>query len=594
VSSGKNFTELDISLFCVPLLAYSFQNCSSRFCLQVLYFECDEDLSDIAPNNPLLLRGATVYVGLDKGSKLSVVFQHYCDFVNSKSPSTKPGSRVYIKPTDLEFMHCATLDAQHTVEASAMMKNDRIRVVRERSKDRSAKAEMIRLQRESDRKYFKELRSLLPNPSPEGMGSDVILECQGKVKDERGFSQNVLATTVRANSVLIAKRCKWLGQKISTAREDMRRRAEMTIPSDEVKSESKEAERSSSQSDDEEYDIVPSNPLPAVDNNNNNAIAADRVLAAEIEDDEEDDEVDAGKSPTNEQATTSHLRDVASSNSVWISLQHSPQAVKLLLEYCYTNRVQALGQDAFLKASKFPNPKDVGALAAKESGPVPPFRKHEWPDGGAPTVSLHLALAGIALAEEAHMPRFSLMCEVAASKLVDYSNVIDVLAACQTQQQQTGNRLPLLRKAAMLDCVFGKRYFENPIFKNNMIARKDLVIPSVLDGSIEVFPTNLDSKEVLKKKEKMQKEKKQIFDMLDESDRNKRLFERIKQRKQGTVARRMEVAFGQDMPKIASPNETSRARVPPPLNDRRGTKRKGRTSSGSNTSKRKRSQSRKS
>mmetsp|Transcript_8738 Transcript_8738/g.13095 ORF Transcript_8738/g.13095 Transcript_8738/m.13095 type:complete len:693 (+) Transcript_8738:141-2219(+) len=563
-------------------------------CPLVLYFECDEDLSDIAPNNPLLLRGATVYVGLDKGSKLSVVFQHYCDFVNSKSPSTKPGSRVYIKPTDLEFMHCTTLDAQHTVEASAMMKNDRIRVVRERSKDRSAKAEMIRLQRESDRKYFKELRSLLPNPSPEGMGSDVILECQGKVKDERGFSQNVLATTVRANSVLIAKRCKWLGQKISTAREDMRRRAEMTIPSDEVKSESKEAERSSSQSDDEEYDIVPSNPLPAVDNNNNNAIAADRVLAAEIEDDEEDDEVDAGKSTTNEQASTSHLRDVASSNSVWISLQHSPQAVKLLLEYCYTNRVQALGQDAFLKASKFPNPKDVGALAAKESGPVPPFRKHEWPDGGAPTVSLHLALAGIALAEEAHMPRFSLMCEVAASKLVDYSNVIDVLAACQTQQQQTGNRLPLLRKAAMLDCVFGKRYFENPIFKNNMIARKDLVIPSVLDGSIEVFPTNLDSKEVLKKKEKMQKEKKQIFDMLDESDRNKRLFERIKQRKQGTVARRMEVAFGQDMPKIASPNETSRARVPPPLNDRRGTKRKGRTSSGSNTSKRKRSQSRKS
>ena len=183
---------------------------------QVLYFECDEDMSDIAPNNPLLLRGATVYVGLDKGSKLSVIFQHYCDFVNSKTPSTKPGSRVYIKPTDLEFIHCTTLDAQHTVEASAMMKNDRIRVVRERSKDRSAKAEMIRLQRESDRKYFKELRSLLANPSPESMGCDVILECQGKVKDEKGFSQNVLATTVRANSVLIAKRCKWLGQKIST------------------------------------------------------------------------------------------------------------------------------------------------------------------------------------------------------------------------------------------------------------------------------------------------------------------------------------------------------------------------------------------
>jgi len=569
--------------------------------VQVLYFECDEDLSDISPNNPLLLRGATVYIGLDKGAKLSVVFQHYCDFVNSKSTSTKPGARVYIKPTDLEFIHCATLDAQHTVETSAMMKNDRIRVVRERSKDRSAKAETIRLQRESDRKYFKELRSLLPNPSPEGMGSDVILECQGKVKDERGFSQNVLATTVRANSVLIAKRCKWLGQKISLAREDMRRRAEMTIPSDEVKSETRETNPRSSQSDDEEDDIVPSNPLPAGGNDNNNDIAANRILAAEIEDDEEDDELDAGKSSANEQAFASHLRDVTStsSNSVWISLQHSPQAVKLLLEYCYTNRVQSLGQDAFVKASKFPNPKDVGALAAKESGPVPPFRKHEWPDGGAPTVSLHLALAGIALAEEAHMPRFSLMCEIAASKLVDYSNVIDVLAACQTQQQQTGNRLPILRKAAMLDCVFGKRYFENPIFKNSMIARKDLVIPSVLDGSIEVFPTNLDSKEVLKKKEKMHREKKQIFDMLDESDRNKRLFERIKQRKQATVARRMEVAFGSDTHMLSSPHESivrdsSRARVPPPLNDRRGTKRKGRTSSGSNASKRKWNQGRKS
>jgi hypothetical protein len=129
-----------------------------------------------------------------------------------------------------------------------------------------------------------------------------------------------------------------------------------------------------------------------------------------------------------------------------------------------------------------------------------------------------------------------------------------------------------------------------------MIARKDLVIPSVLDGSIEVFPTNLDSKEVLKKKEKMHREKKQIFDMLDESDRNKRLFERIKQRKQATVARRIEVAFGSDLKMLSSPTESivRDSRVPPPLNDRRGTKRKGRTSSGSNASKRKRNQGRKS
>ena len=163
---------------CIRLLTHSLSPPAPVPNAQVLYVECDEDLTDMSPNNPLLQRGATVYIGLDKGTKLNVVFQHYCDCVNkakTNSPS-KSGSSGNIKPTDLEFIHCATLDAQNTVEASAMMKNDRIRVVRERSKKLSAKAEMIRLQRESDRQYFKQLRQLLPNPSPEGMGCDVILE----------------------------------------------------------------------------------------------------------------------------------------------------------------------------------------------------------------------------------------------------------------------------------------------------------------------------------------------------------------------------------------------------------------------------------
>ncbi|EJK46191.1 hypothetical protein THAOC_35150, partial [Thalassiosira oceanica] len=168
-------------------------------------------------------------------------------------------------------------------------------------------------------------------------------------------------------------------------------------------------------------------------------------------------------------------------NAVRVPLDHSPQAVKLLLEYCYTNRVQSLGHEAFVKSSRFLNSRDVGTAAAKQSGPVSPFRKHEWPEGGHPTVSLHLALAGIALAEEAHLPRLSLMCEVAASQLVNVKSVVDVLTACSLQQTKTGNRLPMLRKAAMLDCVLGQgpagveACYANVHFKKGMEDRRDVV-----------------------------------------------------------------------------------------------------------------------
>ncbi len=198
-------------------------------------------------------------------------------------------------------------------------------------------------------------------------------------------------------------------------------------------------------------------------------------------------------------------------NSVWISLEHPPQAVKLLLEYCYTNRVQSLGHEAFAKAS--------APMGHPNLGPVPPFRRHEWPDGGAPTVSLHLALAGIALAEEAHLPRLSLMCEVAASQLVDGNNVIDVLSACRVQQQRTGNRLLLLRRAAMLDCIMANGsggidlLYSNPTFKSSLNERRGLVVPSLLDGTVEVMPTNMNTKEIQRKKDKMMIDRKKMFEL---------------------------------------------------------------------------------
>ena len=283
----------------------------------------------------------------------------------------------------------------------------------------------------------------------------------------------------------------------------------------------------SGQSDDEDDIIMGEEPVARAPGGNvdinNNAAGGGGSAATKVEDYDEDDEEPAVK--VKSAGTKSPVRKSAESsssafpNSIWVSLDHSPQAVKLLLEYCYTNRVQSLGRQAFVKGSIYPDPKEVGPLAAKQAGPVPPFSKNEWPEGGNPTVSLHLALAGVALAEEAHMPRLSLMCEIAASKLVNKSNVIDVLSACQVQQQKTGNRLPILRKAAMLDCILENgsigvdQLYANENFKNSMSERRGLVIPSLLDGTAEVLPTNMNTKEIKRKKDKMALDRKKMFEV---------------------------------------------------------------------------------
>lgn len=376
----------------------------------------------------------------------------------------------------------------------------------------------------------------------------------------------------------------------------------MTIPSYEDKSDFNEDDAAASegvksgQSDlDDEDDIIMAEPGAQAGGNNNIIAAGGDGSAAKVEDDEDDEPAakvmvaKAGRSSARKSESRS-----SSPNSVWITLDHSPQAVKLLLEHCYTNRVQSLGLEAFLKSSKFPNPKET-SLAARQSGPVPPFRKHEWPDGGSPTVSLHLALAGITLAEEAHMPRLSLMCEIAASLLVDKKNVIDVLSACQMQQQKTGNRLPILRKRAMLDCIMANgsngidHLYANPNFKSSLNERCGLVIPSLLDGTVEIMPTNMDTKVMRKKKDRMALERKKWCELADNADKNKRIMERIKYKDQVVVARRMEVAFGPDERGLKTPSkniwrenrENPYKRDPPPslMNQGgRGTKRKGASS----------------
>ena len=116
------------------------------------------------------------------------------------------------------------------------------------------------------------------------------------------------------------------------------------------------------------------------------------------------------------------------------------------------------------------------------------------------------------------MPRLSLMCEIAASQLVNEHNVIDVLCACQVQQQSTGNRLPILRKAAMLDCIYNRgssgveSLSKKESFKNGIEERRGLVISSLLDGTIEVMPTNMMTKAIQKKKDKREREIKTSFE----------------------------------------------------------------------------------
>ena len=519
----------------------------------------EDAFQSLSPDNPILRAGTTVYIGLDKNSKLSLAFDKYCDFVNASAPPRLRADdppRHIVRTADLEFFHAGLLDPDQTVEASALMKNDHIAVYPDGREVRAARSESMRQQRESDRKYFEDLRGLLPNPNIDGMaGCDVVLDCKGKIVDGREYSQNVLATTVRANSVLLSRRCKWLGRMINDAREDGRRRAEMTVPSDkseksfenddDVIGEGDEEEEDvssaavaegmkSGQSDDEDGIIMAERP-PAMrraeddnddNSNNNNAAGGEGGNAAKVEDyDDDDEDVDTNTKPTGgsgavrkypprkTMADTHRNSPLLSSfpNSVWISLDHPPQAVKLLLEYCYTNRVQSLGHEAFTKASTTEGHVDLS--------PVPPFRKHEWPDGGAPTVSLHLALAGISLAEEAHLPRLSLMCEVAASQLVDGNNVIDVLSACRIQQQKTGNRLPILRRAAILDCVMANGsggidvLYSNPTFKSSLNERRGLVVPSLLDGTVEVMPKNMNTKEILRKKDKMAVDRKKMFEL---------------------------------------------------------------------------------
>jgi hypothetical protein len=88
--------------------------------------------------------------------------------------------------------------------------------------------------------------------------------------------------------------------------------------------------------------------------------------------------------------------------------------------------------------------------------------------------------------------------------------------------------------------------YANPTFKSSLHERRGIVIPSLLDGTVEVMPSNMNTKEIQRKKDRMAIEKRKMMELTDNSDKNKRIFERIKWKNKAVVTRRIEDAFGPD------------------------------------------------
>eukprot|EP00978_Attheya_sp_CCMP212_P020909 scaffold60477_cov50-Attheya_sp.AAC.5 len=515
----------------------------------VLLIECAEDLEDLAPGNPITRRGVTVSIGLEKSTTLLAVFRRYCHFVNEQTIPA-PHSKSDLRPEDLEFMHCNLLCPNDTAEAAALMKEDTLKVQKSRADEREELKERNRLQRESDKHYFRNLRLLLPDFA--GTRFDVMLDCRGKLLDENGLSQEVLRTGVRAHSSLVSKRCKWLGRIIECAREEAGRKTilnvtdagrsnsgvghesqESEVPSVkrgnlDISAESESIGADSGPSDDDDDDGIAVLPYPInrgqIINPEGNAQQVEvrdaegdangRPPAAEIENDDDESSMNLHEvSPRDDSnmSSSSFFRGMAdyrrepvfssgpglNNNMLWVTLpNHPPEAVRLLLEYCYTNRVVPLGQEAFRIAGQ-----SKGDTSSQEpsTGPVPPFVNNSsgsrgWPNSGLPTVSLAVALSGISLAEEAMIPRLSLMCEVAASCLITSQSVLEALSKCTAQQKRTGNGLAILRKAAIkLIFMNGRRgvteLCRTPTFRRGLEDRCDLVVPSLLMGTREVVPS---------------------------------------------------------------------------------------------------------
>lgn len=441
--------------------------------MKILFFSCTEPLAKF-PDHPILKPGIIVQVGLDKNTKLAMVFERFVEFCNEKR-----GNSNHMTVKDVEFLHSELLSPQDKAEDAALMKNDRIIVRAESSKQRQADMHMRRLQRDMDRNYFAHMRTLLSMGQFGAMDCDIELDCQGVVVDESGKAQRVLATGLQCHACIVSKRCPWLGRKIASARHEQDRRSVVTVDATSNGRESSQDVKSPpavfKESEDEDEDDM------ELMNVHNIPIKPRRVGAAEIENDD-DDLVSFDEDRSNQQDVQmgNEIDDSSMASELEenrppflrVAIQnYGPDAVRILLEYLYTNRVESLGFEAFIKAS-------TKSLTEKV----------KW-ETREPQVTFHTALSALALAEEATLPRLALMCEVAASQLVGVNTIVDALGACESQKQATGNELPFLRKAAM-EIVLRtapRGVFSLPTFRQALEERSKTLVPTLLSGTADIL-----------------------------------------------------------------------------------------------------------
>ena len=188
----------------------------------------------------------------------------------------------------------------------------------------------------------------------------------------------------------------------------------------------------------------------------------------------------------------------------------------MLLEFCYTNRCDACGIEAF----EISSPDAVS------------IHGNNWPHYGEPQMSMSVALACITLGEEVGLQKFSLMCEVAASNLIHRGNVLEALSLCTSQKRKTGNRLAILRNKAaafmlrksVLDALKTDKNFLVSLNK-----KRENIIPALLHGTRDKVGAIKPKKEE-HRISMSSKLKKWNFRENDADDRMKRALERAKWR----------------------------------------------------------------
>lgn len=462
---------------------------------------------------------------------MATVFRHFCKFCSLPNDPLQYG--------DVEFVHNDVVPHNETAEGCSIMKGDKIKVRLVRTKERVESQIKLNAQRESDKEYFKQLRILfLESVNSRHMafpislgGPNVVIECRPFLEiGQRG----VLNHVIKAHESIVSKRCPWLKDKIAKAKEEAQRQR----PALEQQEEQRFFQGLVRIPDlhDSSSNGLPEAPLPVAPPPllDNTARCVQRHYAGDDDDDDGvmhyDPDSQDGRQLNQDGGVAHQIDDedsalyandqsaalVVHDSMVLLSLKdHPPEAVKMLLEYCYTNRVVGLGKEAFVQAS---------------INSVPP---HSWPNQGLPSVSMAVTLAGIALAEEANMPRLSLMCEIAASCLLNDSNVLDALARCAEQAIKTGNRLPVLRKKAMTHLIHAPLLKTlNKKWVNKLVDLKDLLVPAILQGTLDVVSSSPNTK----RKRSALGRLDPFYDQVDDEDKEARKHERLLSRTERKIS----------------------------------------------------------